>query len=180
MGFSTTARWVAGACVCLTLAACAASPAASNATTPAIEQAAGVASGALIMYAPTTFASANGGRMTVDFVPGVFAQTQDRIHLLSYDRITKSFRQDMTFETAGLPGVALVSGPLGRKQLQIQTETGVVACEIGGLFNGSQAVTQVYDRLITAGVHSFDSPGWVSPVVVPQPVVIPIYIPSSR
>ena len=165
---------------CLVLAACAATPPPLNNASAEIEKAAGVGPGALTLYAPSTFASANGGRMNVDFVSGVFAQTPERIHLLSYDRITKAFRQDMTFETASLPGVALVSGPLGRKQLQIQTESGVVACEIGGLLSGSHAVTQVYDRLIAAGVHTFESPGWVNPVFVPQPVVIPIYVPSSR
>jgi hypothetical protein len=171
---------MAGVCVCFILAACASTPATLNASTADIERAANVGQGGLIMYAPTTFASANGGRMNVDFVSGVFAQSAQHIHLLSYDRITKSFRQDMSFETASIPGVALVSGPLGRKQLQIRTESGVVACDIGGFLTGGTAVTQVYDRLVAAGVHTFESPGWVNPIITPQPVVIPIYIPSGR
>lgn len=132
------------------------------------------------MYAPAAFATANGGRTNVNFVAGVFAQSAGRVHLLSYDRITKSFREEISFEMASIPGVALVSGPLGRKQLQIQTETGVVACEIGGVLDGRRITTEVYERLIAAGVRSFDPPGWVNPVVMPQPVGITIYLPAHR
>jgi hypothetical protein len=167
---------LAGAFLCLMLAACAGSPAALTATADDIEKAAGVAPGQLIMYAPSSFASASGGRLTVDFVAGVFAQTQAQIHLLSYDRIDKSFHRDMTFDTATLRGVALVSGPFGRKQLQIQTENGVVACHI----NGRAGVSDMYARLIAAGARPFESPGWINPIAEPQPVVIPIYIPSGR
>jgi hypothetical protein len=179
VGLKTALRWLAALCASFILSACATGPAAT-ATAADIEKAAGVGPSELIFYAPGTFASANGGRMTVEFLAGVFAQTQDRIHLLSYDRITKSFRRDITFETAALPGVALVSGPLGYKQLQIQTESGVVVCEIGGMLNGGRAVSQVYDRLLAAGARTFESPGWVSPIVQPTPVVIPIYIPAGR
>ena len=118
--------------------------------------------------------------MNMDFVSGVFAESAQHIHLLSYDRITKSFRQDMSFETASIRGVALVSGPFGQKQLQIQTETGVVACQIGGFLNGSQVVAQVYDRLIATGVHTFNSPGFVNPFLTPQPTTITVYVPAAR
>jgi hypothetical protein len=180
VGLSVTLRGMAALCVAVVLAAFASAAQARGPDVAEVEKAANVASGGLIMYAPTSFASTHGGRLNVDFVPGVFAQSAQHIHILSYDRIAKSFRQDLTFETASIPGVALVSGPLGRKQLQIQTESGVVVCDLGGFFDGGKVVTQVYERLIAAGVHTFESPGWVNPVVVPGPVVITVYVPAHR
>lgn len=172
-------QWLAGTLLCLMLAGCNTTPAALNASTATIAKAVGVAESELILYAPASFANANGGRLTVDFVSGVFAQTPAGVHLLSYDRITKSFRRDMTLDTVAVVGktggVALVSGMFGRKQLQIRTENGFVACEIGG----RNVASTVYDKLIKAGAPTFESPGWVNPVVEPQPVVIPIYIPAG-
>ena len=173
-------RRMAAACVAVILAVSASTAQARGPDIAEVEKAANVASGGLIMYAPSSFASTHGGRMNVDFVAGVFAQSAQHIHLLSYDSIAKSFRQDMIFETAAIPGVALVSGPMGRKQLQIQTESGVVVCDLGGFFDKGKVVTQVYERLIASGVHTFESPGWVNPVVVPGPVVITVYVPPSR
>ena len=172
-------QWLVGTILCLMLAACGTTPATLNASTADIAKAVGVAESDLILYAPASFANSNGGRLTVDFASGIFAQTQAGVHLLSYDRISKALRRDMTFDTATLVGktggVALVSGMFGRKQLQIRTENGFVACEIGG----RNVASTVYDRLIKAGAPTFESPGCVSPVVEPQPVVIPIYIPSG-
>src|SRR6185437_463175 len=120
-----------GACMalaCLLLAACASAPEADSSKIGDVERAASVGPGGFLMYAPTSFGTANGGRKNVDFIPGVFAQSATRVHILSYDRLAKTFRQDMSFETASIRGVAMVSGPFGRKQLQIKTETGVIAC----------------------------------------------------
>ncbi|HVI33668.1 hypothetical protein [Phenylobacterium sp.] len=142
-----------------------------------LEKAANVESGGLILYAPAVYASTYGGRMNVDFVSGVFAQSARHIHLLSYDRVSKSFRQDMSFETASIPGVALVAGPLGRRQLQIRTESGFVACNFGKLIDSANLASQIYERLIAAGVRTFESPGWIQPVEIPGPIVIPVYIP---
>lgn len=139
-----------------------------------LEKAANVGEGGLLMYAAASFGTANGGRMHVDFVSGVLAQSAQRIHLLSYDRITKSFREDISFETVSIRGVALAKGPFGRKQLQIQTETGILACDLGG-----KVTTQIYDRLVAAGTPTFTSPGLVTAVVIPQPVVITIYMPTN-
>ena len=167
--------------MCAILTACASTAAAASADYAAdIAKAANVGQDGLVMYASSAFATANGGRKNVDFVAGVYAQSAGRIHFLSYDRITKSFRQDMSFETASIPGVALLSGPMGRKQLQIKTETGVVACEFSGFMSSGKVASQAYDHLIAAGVHPFDSPGWVASVLVPQPTVITVYIPAHR
>lgn len=143
-----------------------------------LETAAHIESGGLLMYAPAAFASAHGGRMSADFISGVFAQSAGRIHLLSYDRVSKSFRQDMVFETAAIPGVALVPGPYGRSQLQIQTESGLVACNFGKFLDRAQIAAKVYDRLIAAGARTFTSPGWIEPVMIPGPVIITVYIPA--
>jgi hypothetical protein len=141
-----------------------------------LEKAANVESGGMTLYAPTSFATAHGGRMEVDFVAGVFAQSAGRIHLLSYDRVSKSFRQDLSFETAAIPGVALVTGSLGRKQLQIRTESGLVACTFGKLLKSGKVADQIYERLIASGVHTFESPGWVDAITTPGPTIITIYI----
>jgi hypothetical protein len=160
--------------------ACVSATAATAATVEQVEleKAANVESGSLVLYAPAAYASAHGGRTKADFVSGVFAQSARRIHLLSYDRVSKSFRQDMAFETASVPGVALVAGPLGRKQLQIQTESGLVACNFGKLVDSGQVAVKVYEGLIAAGIRTFVSPGWIEPVTIPGPVVITVYIPS--
>lgn len=172
MGLRVAVRQIALVGMCAVLAVCASPAAARSPEAAELEKAANVAPGGFILYAPATFGAANGGRMNVDFASGVLAQSSQRIHLLSYDRITKTFREDMSFETASIPGIALVKGPFGRKQLQIRTETGILACDLGG-----KVVTQVYDRLVAAGIPPFTSPGLINPVVVPQPVVITVYIP---
>jgi hypothetical protein len=167
------------ALACLLLAACASAPQADSSKIGDVERAASVGPGGFLMYAPTSFGTANGGRKNVDFIPGVFAQSATRVHILSYDRLAKTFRQDMSFETASIRGVAMVSGPFGRKQLQIKTETGVIACEMGGLHGGKLAA-EVYDHLIAAGAHPFESPGWVDTVFVPGPTVITVYVPAPH
>ena len=143
-----------------------------------LETAAGVGSGDLRLYATASFASAHGGRMNVDFVSGVFVQSAGRVHLLTYDRASKSFRQNMSFEISAIPGVALVTGPFDRKQLQIQTESGVVVCNFDKLIGGGKVAEQVYDGLIVAGVRTFDSSGLIRAIKIPGPTVITIYLPS--
>jgi hypothetical protein len=173
-------RTIAASCACVILAACVSSGDGSGLRGAEIAMAANLSQADLLMYAPVIFATANGGRTNADFVSGVIAQSAGRVHLLSYDHIAKSFRQDMSFEMGSVRGAALVAGPMGRKQLQIQTESGVVACEISGFRNGPELITRIYDRLTAAGAPTFEPSGMVNPVVVPQPLTIHVYIPASR
>lgn len=139
-----------------------------------------VDAGELLMFAPIRFASANGGRTSVNFVPGVFVETAGRVHILRYDPISKTFQRAMSFEIREIPAVGLVSSPLGLKQLQIKTETGVVACDFGGVFENARITSQVYERLTAAGIRTFEPADWIDTLVTTGPAPIIIYLPAHR